>query len=265
MTDPLSTAAGIATLAQTGTQAIKAASDKSFWRRTKNFWRNRLGSYKIAVYGYSGSGKSSFLHALKYKGAPYLGGSTRHIEAVTLKLPHGRRVTFYDCPGQELSDTYRRQVKTKIIKGKIDAIINVVCYGYNETESSELNTFDNEGNIREDYLGEMRKRELEQLDEWHQDINSKCNLKWMLTLVNKADIWWHKNQEVMKYYRGKESDYGKRIHELKRLFPLHATHYCSRFSRFGGRDMPMRIDDTDKGKIQDQLLQHIEYLIENER
>ncbi len=266
MTDPLSTAASIATLSQTASQAVKTSSGKSFLRRSKNFLRNCLGSYKIAVYGYSGSGKSSFLHVLKYGvTSPYNAGSTRHIKKVKLTLPHGRRVIFYDSPGQELSDTYRREIKKKIIKGKIDAIINVVCFGYNEIESSNLNPFDNQGNVRTSYLEEMRNRELDQLEEWHKDIDHKCRLKWLLTLVNKADIWWHKREDVNGYYENNNSNYGQKIHELSRLFSIHTIQYCSRFSRFGGKDMPMQIDDTDKWDMQSKLLQEIEYLIENER
>jgi hypothetical protein len=66
------------------------------------------------------------------------------------------------------------------MQGKFHAIINVVCYGYNETENQGVTIFDSGSNtVKAQYLKDNLKLELEQLNQWVNDItaHSKINLK----------------------------------------------------------------------------------------
>ena len=260
MTDPLSTAASVATLAQTAAQTGKALRSIRF----RNSFRNIFGHVKIAVFGYSGSGKSSFLSMLR-DGVPYTGSTTRSTKIVTVTLPNGRKVDFYDCPGQDSYREQRTEIKHRIFDGKFHAVINVVCYGYNETDASAYKVLDSNGVVKPKYLIDMRKRELNQLDEWQNDIRSGCKLKWMMTLINKADIWWEDRREAHHYYSDAKTPYGTRINEISRVIPnVHTIEYCSTISRFGGGDsMLIHFDEKDKIMMHNRLLEQIQNFIEN--
>lgn len=207
------------------------------------YYLNRIKPpLKIAVFGSSGSGKSSFLSMLK--GVRYEGESTRYTEVIKYTLPDGRRLRFYDCPGQTSYRSERTLLKTAILEGKFHAIINVVCYGYNETSNMEVKVFNSDGNIRNQFLEENREFELEQLNEWIGDITASSKLKWILTLINKEDIWNHQKEEVLSYY--KSQTYSKLFEGISKVCPVHTLTYCSVMDLFAGKPMMQYFTEKDK-------------------
>lgn len=155
---------------------------------------------KIAVLGESGSGKSCFLNS--FGGKAYTGESTRFIESFKYTLQDGRRVEFFDCPGQASYKNERQKIKTRILNGHFDAIINVVCFGYNESEGTNVKIFKSgTTEVAQKYLEDNRKFELRQLKEWIDDITGQTNIKLIITLINKADVWFDEETEVLEYYK----------------------------------------------------------------
>lgn len=229
----------------------------------KNIRKSRyLANYlkpalKIAVFGSSGSGKSCFLGMLK--GVRYDGESTRYTEIIKYTLPDGRRLHFYDCPGQPSYRDQRTAIKREILKGKFHAIINVVCYGYNETATMTVKPLDNEGNIRHKFLEENRKIELDQLQEWISDITADSKIKWILTLINKEDIWKNDHEEVHSYYASQE--YRKLFEGVSRVCPVHTLPYCSIMALFAGKPMMQYFTEKDKIARHVALIENISHYI----
>jgi len=48
-----------------------------------------------------------------------------------------------------------------------------------------------------------RKAEIERLAEWLPLIHPN-DIGWIINLVNKADLWWDKLEDVQKYYHHEE-------------------------------------------------------------
>lgn len=215
-------------------------------------------SLKIAVFGSSGSGKSSFLGSLK--GAYYNGESSRYTETVTYRLPNGRRLIFYDCPCQPSYRGERTQIKSEILKGKFHAIINVVCFGYNETDTMKIDDiFDKNWEVRAQFLEENKKIELEQLKEWIEDIYSTSKIKWLLTLINKEDLWKDNIENVISYYQN--GAYHQIIVGIEKACKLHVNSYCSKMALFRGRTTRNNFSEKDKLERHRELIESISQYI----
>lgn len=239
--------------------ALKTLSKVSKFRYTFNYARHTI---KIAVFGESGAGKSALLSMLV--GKDYEPGSTRYNKKLRTVLPNGRRIEFTDCPGQKSYRQERQVIKEDIIKGKYDAIINVVCYGYNESSNSNINMFDNDTNIvKTSYLEANRDNELKQLSEWIDDINRRSGLRWILTVINKADVWADDKNEVLNYYQN--GKYAEIFNSVRLVCQHHILPYCSIISPFGGKPMLLRISEKNKKALHDSLLANIQDFINHVR
>ena len=244
------------TLADT---AQKIGKGISKWEYYLNRFRKPL---RIAVLGESGSGKSCFLNS--FGGKEYSGESTRFIEPFIYILPTGQRIEFFDCPGQATYRNERQKIKTRILNGHFHAIINVVCYGYNESEGTNVKVFrTGTDEVAQKYLTDNRKFEIRQLKEWIDDINSQTKLRWILTLINKADVWYEEEDEVMNYY--KNGEYSQLFNGIERFCTLHYIPYCSTISPFGGKPMILHISENDKRKLHFNVVKSIQQFILNVR
>ena len=75
------------------------------------------------------------------------------------------------------------------------------------------------------------------------------NLKWIITLVNKADIWWDKDLlEIENYYENGE--YGKIINKMNKPLNHVVLPYCSTIEPFYGIKTSGRFGMTAKINLQ---------------
>lgn len=144
-----------------------------------------------------------------------------------------------------------------LAKGEIDGIINIVNYGYQSTEKTIVDTVFKVGTIevKEEYLRENRKRELEQIKEWMEFVNAKGKVRWILTVVNKADIWYRKFDEVMDYYQ--RGAYFQQITELHHVADLPIFPFCSIITPFCGRPMILAMSEKEKREMHDALYEEL--------
>ena len=114
-----------------------------------------------------------------------------------------------------------------------------------------------------DCSGGNRKFEIRQLKEWIDDINPQTKLRWILTLINKADVWYEEEDEVMNYY--KNGEYSQLFNGIERFCTLHYIPYCSTISPFGGKPMILHISENDKRKLHFNVVKSIQKFILNVR
>ncbi len=228
----------VATITELTVKLVRTVSKATYYF---NYLKSPL---KIAVFGSSGSGKSSFLST--FKGVEFPKESTRQIEKIKFTLPNGRRIIFYDSPGQTSYRLERTKIKSSILQGEFHAIINIVCFGYNETPTMKINAFHNDGSIRQQFLEDNRKIEIRHLQEWIEDIDKNSRIDWILTLINKEDIWKDQQEEVVSYYQSNE--YQSHFNGLTRCCHHHIQPYCATISPFGGKPMVLHISESDKIK-----------------
>ena len=214
---------------------------------------------RVLLLGVSGSGKTQFLNS--FLGIPMLEDNRTYVPQNKFYIfPNGRKIQFVDLPGHVTLTSTRQKYVDEITNNKITGIINVVNYGYNDAEENEADVFKaGENEIKDAYLKDNRKNELTQLNEWLTRIHVESKPKWLITIVNKADIWYDKKDEVTAYYENGE--YGNAFIEVKRVVPHYIFLYCSVINPFGGRPMTIIMNERTKNELQKNLKESLLRLI----
>lgn len=134
-------------------------------------------------------------------------------------------IEFIDTPGQAGREYPRKQQLTNILKNGVEGIINVISYGYEENPEHKIDSiFTPSGEIKDSFLNLNRKVEVERLSEWLPLIQP-TDIKWIINLVNKADIWWDEVENVNSHYLQNEyNDAFKGINNYTNVITL---PFCS--------------------------------------
>lgn len=225
---------------------------KRFFQTLVYLWNYYFSDpIRLLVLGESGTGKTQFLNAI-LNNCPTTVSRTRLTQKKILKFENGKKIEFIDVPGHLTLYQVRKKEFNKIRKKKISGIINVVNYGYNESETAQdINIFKVGTNeVKDEYLNENRKREIKQLAEWKNEILPECGIKFIITIINKADIWYSQREEVNNYY-----EIGAYAQELSKLGNLafHYFNYCSIIEPFYNRPMTISIGEQEKKRMHDSL------------
>ena len=77
----------------------------------------------------------------------------------------------------------------------------MVSYGYHEGAVGTATAVDVHRKARPDFLKANLERELAQIDEWSGVLGGGEAKRFLLTLVNKAVLWWDDRDKVLSYYR----------------------------------------------------------------
>lgn len=98
-------------------------------------------------------------------------------------------------------------LQKKLITGESFGLINVVAYGYHslEVDSYKEHDFYEAGMtvtaFSKKYTEAMRALELELLRKLLDGLTAGAP-RWMITIVNKQDLWWHERKAVQSHYEG---------------------------------------------------------------
>lgn len=178
---------------------------------------------KILLFGNSGTGKSQFIEELR-------GNVTTAIRTHAtqkFKIPVANLPTvFIDVPGQAGYTYQRREQVDFIIQDGVEGIINIVDYGYHEIETPNISQpIFIENKVNKHILEVNRNLELEQLAEWLPRISPNKNIKWIINLITKADVWWDDRIEVQNYYHSLE--YGEKFRPFTNFMSVVNLPFCS--------------------------------------
>lgn len=223
----------------------------------------------VIVYGTTGAGKTEFVRALLEQDVDVINPPrTRFYVGKRLVLSNGRKIRFFDVPGHSSLKQQRQTVTEMILKKKIKGIINVTTFGYNDAEEAEdvqIFKVDNSGIpvVKNEYLNKNRLRELEQIREWESFITSSNKIEWVITVVNKADIWYKFKEEVLNYYQS-GTYYDNFVRAIERVCKTCVFPYCSIISPFANQPMALSFSERDKMKMHLELKNDIMKLIKGE-
>lgn len=227
----------------------------------KFFNRHFRRKIRVLVVGESGTGKSQFLSTIQKK-KKFVSNSTMVSYSSELELPNGRIVEFIDTPGQQSLLPERKHSINDINRKNYVGVINLVCYGYQATEETNPAIVFQGEQIKDSYLKENRAKELKQLEEWLPNIDAESDIKWVLTIVNKADVWWEKKDEVLSYYRSEK--YWKKIKDIMRVSSAEVIPYCSVITPFCHKPMKLVFGEKDKYELHCHLCDELSKLIKQE-
>lgn len=229
----------------------------------KKKWRGWFSSpIRIVVYGESGSGKTQFLHTILGKEV-YNEQRTQNFKNYILKLDNGYKVEFIDTPGNKSLSSIRKELQKKFVKGEISGVINIVANGFQSSPDVDLSKVFQSGTniVKPDYLRTNMKMELDQLGEWIDYIDSESNVRWFITIVNKADIWYADKVAAMDYYQNGE--YYNAVKELRHVCSLKFFPYCSIIAPFCGKTMELVMSQKDQRAMHkeffDSLVEMVNY------
>lgn len=193
------------------TIADKKKSIDSLLKKIFKYINN--GSTNIIIFGAGGTGKTTLSKTLIGETIhEHIYNETPNIEK--LKISHGVFGNYLVAPGQERRvERYWPDLFRRLNKGQITGIINVVSYGYHSMDignNSYKSTtyFDNESEMEfiNKYLDKKREDELKYLKKISEQIKNTDKKFWLITLVNKQDLWWDEKDLVEAYYTNGEYD-----------------------------------------------------------
>ncbi|PHK15961.1 hypothetical protein VF12_40270 [Nostoc linckia z15] len=212
------------TLAEESLKAGNLVLDEDRRNKLVSFFRYLFTeNKKILLFGPSGSGKSQFIESLNNSVNETLRTHTsRSIKIPITNLP----LKFIDTPGHEYYAPDRKREIEAFIKNGVEGIINIVSYGYVESEETNSNdVFDHLGNVKGDFLVKNRVNEINQLNEWLPWVTVNQNVKWIINLINKADVWWDDSKTIRDYYQSGE--YGDKFVYHKQFMRIKNLPYSS--------------------------------------
>jgi ABC-type dipeptide/oligopeptide/nickel transport system ATPase component len=214
---------------------------------------------EIYLFGTSGSGKSQFINSMQ--NSIDIPEKTMHTKSIDIDLKNFF-IRFKDTPGHDNAPD-RKKAYQNIIKNNAEGIIHFVTYGYDERNDADKSVaLDHFGNINEAFLASNRMQEIQRLREWSTIISeqneakkSKGSVKWILLIVNKADVWWDKKEIVEQHY----SEY---VEELEKLgIQVRLYLYCGIIRSFFKTKQSNRFGENDKTRLHDRLIKELLYLL----
>ncbi|MCG3148536.1 MAG: hypothetical protein PCFJNLEI_01980 [Verrucomicrobiae bacterium] len=214
--EPISTTISVAEI----TSKIVESSGrlKKNWERLLYFVQH--GSLVIPMFGAGGVGKSTMSRIIAGENplsllAPY--DESMRVESVALTGNIPGRILV--APGQEARiDRHWPELLEQLNKRKAVGLLNIVSYGYHSSSLESIHDYDvyKEGMSTPDfvraYLEHRRKREVALLRELVVGLSGIRKPLWMMTVVNKQDLWWSNRDSVRKYYI--EGEYSHLLDEL---------------------------------------------------
>lgn len=223
------------------------------WKKLRSTLRRRK---KILVLGASGTGKTQFVNSLMNPLSERLGGRQRTISVQRRKvLVDEYPFLLLDTPGQQGDEAKRKPEITNVLRNPIEGLINVVCFGYHEAAeagSADALPKSGRGIANADYLDRRRRVELALLSEWVPFLDP-TSVRWVLTVVTKADLWWPDDKRIQTHYE--RGPYAARLDDFKAKHSV--LPYCSVIEPFFGSRTSGRFGDSERAKLRSHLLESL--------
>jgi hypothetical protein len=244
MAEPTSIATKVAV------EVVKAAVEAGLLERMVDAFRTK---HRVLVLGASGVGKTNLQSSLTREAAEAIDhlSRTEVVDRTHIRI-RKKPFIFTDTPGQDHHESRRKAaIREEMAKGKV-GILNVVAFGFHEGTGNKSDAIDRNGKTRKEYLEEQRKLEIAMLDEWIPLLGSPETSAWLITVVNKADLWWNQRKTVMQYYESGE--YAAHLGDAKSLKPI-VIPYCATMHKFFGEGaMSGDFDRSDEIRCKADLI-----------
>lgn len=229
---------------------IQIAQKQSFFKRLATFAKRP--NY-VLVLGSTGVGKSQFIESLTSAAAPAIDrmDRTQHDPEQTVILAK-KKLTITDTPGQTAHRSVRTRAILRRMSKKSVGIVNVVAWGYHEYRTGSDEALDANGEAAERWLMSHRSVEIEALQEW---ALAAGNVSWVLTVVNKADLWWDERESVVDHYEN--GRYNKALVRNGARSTLVLEYSATRHPFYGSAPMSGTFSEDDRMERQQVVLREL--------
>jgi hypothetical protein len=184
--------------------------------------RIRNGKAVIPIFGAGGVGKTTVSRLL-------VGDNPLSITAAyepsanveTRELRGNVPGTLLTAPGQmERVRPHWPGLFKRLATGESFGFINVVAYGYHSFQLSSYKEHEvyadgmSANDFAKAYTASRRTVELQLLQTVIEGLSAVTKPVWMVTLVNKQDLWWKDQRAVRKHYA--EGEYNTKVSEIEK-------------------------------------------------
>jgi energy-coupling factor transporter ATP-binding protein EcfA2 len=231
-------------------QAILEIAQRQGWLdKLKDVFRSK---HDILILGSTGTGKSNFVRSLRELVPEAIDHMNRTQWATREKVTlAGEVFRFTDTPGQthhgdRRTDAIRRAVEG----GRPFGIINVVCGGYHEYLTGKSEALLPNGAPNPTWISEHLAVEIDAALQW-VPLLAVARPKFVLTLVSKADLWWHDRETVLRHYE--VGAYRKKLALDHIVLP-----YSSTYHRFYDSGITIgAFESKDRVTVQERFLEEL--------
>ncbi|MCU1366688.1 MAG: hypothetical protein JWN39_2327 [Ilumatobacteraceae bacterium] len=208
---------------------------------------------RVLVLGSTGVGKSELALSLTNLLPETISYLDRTAFAKSDDIQIGKKVfRVVDTPGQSASAADRLQALREV-SAKPYGVINVVSYGYHEYRADLRTVFGRGTSIAPQFLSRHREIEMEQLNAILPQLEADANMRWFLTVINKADLWWADRVNVFAHYQ--TGPYADLLSRLVARGGLASLEYSSVNHPFYGKaPTDGTFSDVDRRRAREQLL-----------
>lgn len=204
---------------------VKVAKDQGWLEKLVDYFSKK---HKILMLGCSGAGKTELIKSLESLNPEIIHYASRTREKAISGIKINKvPFEFIDLPGEEQDVSIRNQAILEHSK-ELDAVVNVVAYGFHEYTYGKDEAIAEGHSISGDYLTQNKKREIDTVPEWSISLGGVRPYR-LITVVTKADLWWPDHKEVIPYYES--GAYYSSLGTAKELKPM-VVPYCSVIKKF---------------------------------
>ena len=200
-----------------------ALAKSSPWmiRHGKRTWRRLTkGVVEVPVFGAGGVGKSTAARIVAGEGAEIAHGDyNESLWTEKVSLAGDVPGHLYVVPGQRARiDKHWPEQYRRLAADAAVGLLNVVSYGYHSfeihspIESRVWNDGMTMGDFEAAYTNERRGVELQMLSQLISGLSAVTKKLWMVTIINKQDLWRDRQAQVLDYY--KNGEYAAQIAQI---------------------------------------------------
>lgn len=239
--------------ANTVVKVFEKAHKEGLLEKLVNVFRHK---HRVLVLGSTGAGKTNFLKSL----VELVPTAIEQMNRTEFAKEHSFSILkqpfrFVDTPGQRVHESRRKRAIREAMGAGIEGVINVVSYGYHEYRIGKSAAIGVDGLPNESFLKEHRQIEQDMLAEWTALLGDEHTIGWVLTVVTKADLWWHQKDEVLNHYTA--GPYYAALGDVKKLSPV-VKEYCSVLHKFyGAAPLSGVFDEEDRVRTKANLLRQL--------
>jgi GTPase SAR1 family protein len=222
--------------------------------------RQIKGTKNIVLLGCSGVGKTQFIYSLKNGKMNYVKGRDKTLIVRSIQQKYKEfYLNVYDTPGHVAREQLKKDLVRDLGRSKKGiGVINVVCNGYHINDDYSDQMF-LEKQFLVDTISSNLSQEIEQLRIVNSFIDF-TNVDWVITLVNKADLWINDNkQSTLKHYAS-----GPYFEKLNKISIHEVIPYCSVIQDFYKVRHP-QISEAEKDDVNREFNKKFDEILEYKR